>query len=139
MATITGTDIPAVDESAAHTIPARRDEKHLDKTYYLMLVPAVAAFSFFITLPTLVGIFYSFTNYVGYGHFHFIGLTNYRAAVSDPNIRHAYGFTLGFAITTTWRASRFPERVPYKVPSWKWRLRWPKGERSLLPRLRKRR
>jgi hypothetical protein len=40
---------------------------------------------------------------------------------------------------STWRASRFPERVPYKVPSWKWRLRWPKGERSLLPRLRKRR
>jgi raffinose/stachyose/melibiose transport system permease protein len=38
---------------------------------------------------------------VGYGHFKFIGLTNYRAAFSDPNIRHAYGFTLGFAVTTT--------------------------------------
>lgn len=99
--TITGTDVPAADSTAAHSIPARADDKHVDKTFYLMLVPAVALFTFFITLPAFIGLYYSFTNYVGYGSYHFIGLTNYRAAFSDPNIRHAYGFTLLFAITTT--------------------------------------
>jgi raffinose/stachyose/melibiose transport system permease protein len=99
--TITGTDVPAADVAAAHSIPARADDKHVDKTFYLMLVPAVALFTFFITLPAFIGLYYSFTNYVGYGAYHFIGLTNYRAAFSDPNIRHAYGFTLVFAITTT--------------------------------------
>jgi raffinose/stachyose/melibiose transport system permease protein len=99
--TITGTDVPAADATAAHSIPARADDKHVDKTFYLMLVPAVALFTFFITLPAFIGLYYSFTNYVGYGAYHFIGLTNYRAAFSDPNIRHAYGFTLLFAITTT--------------------------------------
>jgi raffinose/stachyose/melibiose transport system permease protein len=75
--------------------------KRPELAYYLMLLPAVAAFTLFITVPAVVGIFYSFTNYVGYGHWHFIGLVNYEAAFTDPNIRHSYGFTLIFAITTT--------------------------------------
>jgi raffinose/stachyose/melibiose transport system permease protein len=66
-----------------------------------MLFPAVAAFTLFITVPAVIGIFYSFTNYVGYGHWHFIGLINYESAFSDPNIRHSYAFTLLFSITTT--------------------------------------
>jgi raffinose/stachyose/melibiose transport system permease protein len=72
-----------------------------DPTYYVMLVPILLLFSVFITLPALIGAFYSFTNYVGYGDWKFIGLTNYTAIFTDPNILHAYGFTLFFAVFTT--------------------------------------
>jgi raffinose/stachyose/melibiose transport system permease protein len=70
-------------------------------TYLLMVIPAIALFTFFIIYPTINGMFYSFTDYVGYGAWKFIGLANYKAAFSDPNIRDSYGFTLLFAIVGT--------------------------------------
>src|ERR1700748_581906 len=63
-----------------------------------MIIPAIVLFTFFIIYPAVVGMFYSFTNYVGYGDWHFVGLANYKAAFSDPTIRDSYGFTLLFAI-----------------------------------------
>src|SRR4029077_1745942 len=67
-------------------------------TYRFMIIPAIALFTFFIIYPAVVGMFYSFTNYVGYGTWHFVGLANYKAAFSDPTIRDSYGFTLLFAV-----------------------------------------
>ncbi len=66
--------------------------------YLLMVIPAIVLFTFFIVYPAIQGMFYSFTNYVGYGTFHSIGFANYRAAFSDPTIRDSYGFTLLFAV-----------------------------------------
>ena len=70
-------------------------------TYLLMIIPAIALFTFFIIYPTINGMFYSFTDYVGYGAWKFIGFANYKAAFSDPNIRDSYGFTLLFAVVGT--------------------------------------
>jgi raffinose/stachyose/melibiose transport system permease protein len=67
-------------------------------TYLLMIIPPIVLFTFFIIYPTIQGMFYSFTNYVGYGAWHSIGFANYKAAFSDPTIRDSYGFTLLFAI-----------------------------------------
>jgi raffinose/stachyose/melibiose transport system permease protein len=72
----------------------------VDKTYYAFLVPGLVLFTLAITLPALMGIFYSFTNSVGYGQFSFSGVINYIALFSDPTIRGAYGFTIGFALVT---------------------------------------
>ena len=66
--------------------------------YLLMVIPAIALFTFFIIYPAINGMFYSFTNYVGYGAWHSIGFANYKAAFSDPTIRDSYGFTLLFAV-----------------------------------------
>jgi raffinose/stachyose/melibiose transport system permease protein len=66
--------------------------------YLLMVIPAIALFTFFIVYPAIQGMFYSFTNYVGYGTWHSIGFANYKAAFSDPTIRDSYGFTLLFAV-----------------------------------------
>src|SRR6516225_10925236 len=66
--------------------------------YLLMIIPAIALFTFFIIYPAIQGMFWSFTNYVGYGSWHFIGLANYQAAFADPTIRDSYGFTLLFAV-----------------------------------------
>ena len=69
-------------------------------TYYLMLLPALALFTFFITLPGLAGMFYSVTNYVGFGEWEFVGLNNYRVMFTDPKILSAYVFTIGFSVVT---------------------------------------
>jgi raffinose/stachyose/melibiose transport system permease protein len=67
-------------------------------TYLFMIIPVIALFTFFIIYPAVQGMFYSVTNYVGYGTWHFVGLANYQAAFSDPTIRDSYGFTLLFAV-----------------------------------------
>ena len=66
--------------------------------YLLMIIPAIVIFTLFITLPAIDGMFFSLTNYVGYGHWHFIGFANYHAALTDPTILDSYGFTLLFAV-----------------------------------------
>jgi raffinose/stachyose/melibiose transport system permease protein len=68
-------------------------------TYLLMIIPAIALFTFFIIYPAVQGGLWSFTNYVGYGTSKFIGLANYKAALADPTIRDSYGFTLLFAVS----------------------------------------
>jgi raffinose/stachyose/melibiose transport system permease protein len=67
-------------------------------TYLLMIIPAIALFTFFIMYPAVQGAIWSFTNYVGYGSSKFIGIANYKAAFADPTIRDSYGFTLLFAV-----------------------------------------
>src|SRR5260370_3711845 len=66
--------------------------------YLLMIIPAIVLFTFFIIYPTIQGMFYSFTNFVGYGTFHSIGFANYKAEFSGPTTRDSSGFTLLFAI-----------------------------------------
>ncbi|MEI5582524.1 MULTISPECIES: carbohydrate ABC transporter permease [unclassified Agromyces] len=96
-----------VDEAehgrADHPAGARHDRKgrsRVDPIYYWFLVPTLVLFTLAITVPAVLGIFYSFTNFIGFGEFQFIGLTNYIAVFSDPAILSSYGFTFGFAIVT---------------------------------------
>src|SRR4051794_32589796 len=91
----------AVPSRPSASPPANPRSHRVDPTYWVMLVPVLALFTLFITIPALIGVYYSFTNYVGYGAYKFIGLTNYKSLFSDPNILHAYGFTLSFAVFTT--------------------------------------
>ena len=47
-----------------------------------------------------MGIFFSFTNSIGFGDWEFVGFINYIAAFSDPAILQSYLFTFGFAAVT---------------------------------------
>ena len=68
---------------------ARRAEtKRAPPAYYWMVWPAVIAFAAFHTLPVLVGIFFSFTNYAGYGDWNFVGLSNYVNLFKDDRVLH---------------------------------------------------
>lgn len=87
----------------AHAAPAtdRRPAKRKTETiYFLLLMPSVILFTLAITVPAVIGIFFSFTNSIGFGDWRFIGLTNYVAAFSDPAILSSYLFTFGFATAT---------------------------------------
>ncbi|WP_432564990.1 carbohydrate ABC transporter permease [Kineococcus sp. SYSU DK003] len=83
--------------SVHHGRPSRR---RTDPTFYLFLLPTLLLFTLFITVPALVGAVISLTDYVGFGDWDFVGLSNYAVLFTDPNILSAYGFTLGFSVVT---------------------------------------
>lgn len=99
MATTTATLVAPRRRSAraATDTTARR---RVEPIYYLLLVPTLVVFSLAITLPAIMGIFFSFTNSIGFGEWDFVGLINYIALFTDPAILQSYLFTLGFSVVT---------------------------------------
>lgn len=79
--------------------PTRR-RRRIEPIYYLFLLPSLLLFTLAITVPGVIGIFFSFTDSVGFGDWSFIGFTNYVALFSDPAILQSYLFTFGFSIVT---------------------------------------
>ncbi|WP_258072625.1 hypothetical protein [Rathayibacter sp. AY1B7] len=73
--------------------PARRKRTigRTSKTFYWMTVPAVLLFFVLHTVPVLTGIFFSFTDYAGYGSWDLIGASNYLALLQDDRVWKAYG------------------------------------------------
>ncbi|MDO7906368.1 sugar ABC transporter permease [Paenibacillus sp. JX-17] len=70
--------------------------------FYWMTVPAVILFFVFMTLPALQGIYYSFTNWNGFGkNYDFVGIKNYINLFKDNNVGNAYWFTFKLAIVVT--------------------------------------
>ena len=55
----------------------------------------------FNTLPLIIGVIYSFTNYKGYGTYDFVGLRNYADLFTDARVGKSYLFTFKFAIVST--------------------------------------
>lgn len=72
-----------------------------NRTFLWMVVPAFVLFFAFHTFPVLQGIFFSFTDYKGYGSWDFTGFKNYFNFFSDTRALDAYGFTFKFAIIST--------------------------------------
>ena len=103
-ATATKTAAPAAKSAAKR--PAKKkvsafSTRKVDPAYYWMAVPAAIIFAFFLYLPFLDGVKYSFTNSQGYGDYKFIGLKNYIALFQDNRVGHAYLFTFFIAILIT--------------------------------------
>jgi raffinose/stachyose/melibiose transport system permease protein len=88
----TGTAAPA---------PKKRRRGKTARAFYWMVVPGFLLFFIFHTIPVLQGIFYSFTDYAGYGEYDFVGFDNYANIFFDDRIRHSYWFTFQFAILST--------------------------------------
>ena len=60
--------------------------RKVDPAYYWMVVPAAIIFAFFLYLPFLDGVKYSFTNSQGYGDYKFIGLKNYTKLLAPGSV-----------------------------------------------------
>ncbi|WP_150307556.1 carbohydrate ABC transporter permease [Planctomonas psychrotolerans] len=99
-----------VTTSAGRTGPVRagrngtgavpKAKRKVEGIYYLFLLPSLILFTLSITLPAVIGIFFSFTNSIGFADWDFVGPINYIAAFSDPAILQSYLFTVGFAAVT---------------------------------------
>jgi len=96
--------------------------------YLMMIIPAIVIFTLFITLPAIDGMFFSLTNYVGYGHWKFIGFANYHAALTDPTILDSYGFTLLFAVASTIVVNVTALMLAIALNS---KIKWQKGYRAV--------
>lgn len=97
----TSTDASASPPQAPAEPPPRRQRtRRVERVYLWFLLPVLVLFTLAITTPALMGIFYSFTDSVGFGEFEFVGLNNYLVMFSDPAILSAYGFTIGVALST---------------------------------------
>jgi raffinose/stachyose/melibiose transport system permease protein len=70
-------------------------------SYLLMTIPALLLFFIFHTFPALQGIFYSITNWRGFGNWEFVGLRNYINVFRDSRALDAYFFTFKFAVIST--------------------------------------
>jgi raffinose/stachyose/melibiose transport system permease protein len=79
---------------------SRTGKPKVEPIFYAFLFPVILLFSLAITLPAVIGMFYSLTDYVGFGEYSFIGLGNYAALFTDPRILSSYGFTIGFSLVT---------------------------------------
>lgn len=67
----------------------------------MIVLPMLLLFFTFHTFSFLKGIFYSFTNWKGYGTWEFVGFANYLKLWGDSAISDAYGFTFRYALWAT--------------------------------------
>lgn len=97
------TDQPAAPEATAGTgtAPAKRRHRRVEGAYYWMVLPALALFLLLHTAPVVRGIYYSFTDYAGYGAYELVGLANYLDLFQDDRIVESYLFTFQFAAVAT--------------------------------------
>ncbi|SHE23857.1 MULTISPECIES: carbohydrate ABC transporter permease [Actinomyces] len=101
MTTQTATAPRAGDSQAvSHKIQDNKAKK-VDPAFIWMLVPAALVFTVLLTIPLLTGVFYTFTNFKGYGDWHFVGLTNYKNLFSDDIIWGSYLFTFKYSIVAS--------------------------------------
>lgn len=94
---MTTTTKPTGATSTATAPAPTHRKRRVEGIYYVFLLPSLIIFTLAITVPALIGIFFSFTNSIGFGDWNFIGVTNYVAMFSDPAILSSYLFTFGFA------------------------------------------
>ncbi|MGM0873291.1 MAG: carbohydrate ABC transporter permease [Bacillota bacterium] len=75
--------------------------KNKNNVFLAIAIPAFILFFTFHTYPALQGIFYSFTDWKGYGNWDFVGIKNYLNVFKDDRALDAYVFTFKFAIIST--------------------------------------
>jgi raffinose/stachyose/melibiose transport system permease protein len=72
-----------------------------DKFFLVALIPILALFFCFNTLPLLKGFYYGLTNFKGYGSYDFVGLRNFKELFTDSRVGKSYLFTFKYAIVMT--------------------------------------
>ncbi|MGF7004197.1 carbohydrate ABC transporter permease [Ohessyouella blattaphilus] len=78
-----------------------RKNTKVHPTCYIAVCAMGILFFLFHTIPFLRGVFYSFTDWRGYGEWNFVGLRNYVHLLTDRDIVNAYSFTIRFSVITT--------------------------------------
>ena len=79
----------------------RKSLSNKNLTYRAIIIPITLLFFMFNTLPLIIGAFYSFTNYRGYGSYDFVGIRNYIDLFQDSRVGGSYLFTFKYAIVGT--------------------------------------
>ena len=75
-------------------------EKAVRKYWPIFVLPTVAAFAIGFIYPFLQGVYLSFCKFSTIKKAKFVGLTNYKYALTDESFYHAFGYTLSFAVVS---------------------------------------
>lgn len=79
----------------------KKKANKIHKAFYLMVAPMAILFFIFHTYPFIQGVFYSFTDWKGYGNWNLVGLRNYLHIFEDKDVTNSYLFTFKFAFFST--------------------------------------
>lgn len=71
------------------------------QTFLCIIIPVLALFFCFNTLPLIRGFYYSLTNFKGFGSYDMVGLRNYADLFTDGRVGKSYLFTFKFAVVAT--------------------------------------
>lgn len=71
------------------------------RTFLLITIPILALFICFNTIPLIRGVYYSFTNFKGFGSYDMVGIRNYADLFTDARVGKSYLFTIKLAIAAT--------------------------------------
>ena len=75
-------------------------EKTLRKYAPLFVAPTLAAFIIGFIVPFFEGLYLSFCKFTTVSNAKWAGLDNFRYALADETFRHAFGFTVSFAVVS---------------------------------------
>lgn len=79
----------------------KKKKQKVNVLYYVIVGAMALLFFNFHTVSFLKGIFYSFTDWKGYGDWNYVGLRNYLHMFEDVDTKNAYLFTFQFTVITT--------------------------------------
>ena len=75
--------------------------KKKNLTFWLFLIPVLAAFALVVFIPFIMGIYYSFTDWNGISSsMNFVGIQNYVNAFKDETFRDSFWFTTKFTVVS---------------------------------------
>ena len=75
-------------------------EKAIKKHAVIFILPTLAAFIIGFIVPFMEGLYLSFCKFTTVGNATWVGLANYRAAITDTSFQRAFGFTVLFAVVS---------------------------------------
>ena len=75
-------------------------EKAIKKHAVIFILPTLAAFIIGFIVPFGQGLYLSFCKFTTVGNATWVGLANYRAAITDTSFQRAFGFTVLFAVVS---------------------------------------
>ena len=75
-------------------------EKAIKKHAVIFILPTLAAFIIGFIVPFVEGLYLSFCKFTTVGNATWVGLANYRAAITDTSFQRAFGFTVVFAVVS---------------------------------------
>ena len=75
-------------------------EKAIKKHAVIFILPTLAAFIIGFIVPFVEGLYLSFCKFTTVGNATWVGLANYRAAITDTSFQRAGGFTVLLAVVS---------------------------------------
>lgn len=73
-------------------------QKTLKRYFPIFVVPTLIAFAFAFIIPFIEGVYLSFCKFTTVGNAHWVGLENYKAALTSQDFTYSFWVTAAFTV-----------------------------------------